>query len=500
MFTEGEGLQDLAVRPHERIALMRLFICVAQAALDGPRDLDAWKDLEDDQTPLALAASQYLDQWQDQFNLFDPEKPFLQFPGLVKPPKLTKVSKKAPLPEETEEEATAASKLDLALATGNSATLFDHLAANDEVRAFDTATLVLMLVTFQCFSPGGRIGVALWRGTETPGRGSSSHAPCSPSSMLHSFVRRSNLLHTIQTNLLTKEGVQQNYEKPWGRPVWEQMPASFQDATAVQNATETYLGRLMPLSRAILLRPDGRNLLLANGPKYPVFPEFSAEPTACFVKKRDDSGYALVGAGNRALWRELPALVAKRFADKPGGPLALNDLSDAQSFDLWVGALLTDKASILDTIEGVCHIPTQMLNDTGRTSYEREVKECERVASQLSFACQDYRKLLEIKPPGYPEQAVARRLYWTGVELRGLPLLHTYLGVPDGDEAASAALTRWRAALWRMAFEAYHAACADDTPRQRRAYALGLRSLQFSHRKPAGAPSPAGASTPAPVS
>ena len=36
VFERGHDLRDLAVRPHERIALMRLLICVAQAALDGP--------------------------------------------------------------------------------------------------------------------------------------------------------------------------------------------------------------------------------------------------------------------------------------------------------------------------------------------------------------------------------------------------------------------------------------------------------------------------------
>ena len=42
-FERGHEIQDLALRPHERIALMRLLICIAQAALDGPRDYADWK-------------------------------------------------------------------------------------------------------------------------------------------------------------------------------------------------------------------------------------------------------------------------------------------------------------------------------------------------------------------------------------------------------------------------------------------------------------------------
>lgn len=36
-FEHGHEIQDLSVRPHERIALMRLLVCIAQAAFDGQR-------------------------------------------------------------------------------------------------------------------------------------------------------------------------------------------------------------------------------------------------------------------------------------------------------------------------------------------------------------------------------------------------------------------------------------------------------------------------------
>ena len=35
VFLSGDKICDLSVRPHERIALMRLLVCIAQAALDG---------------------------------------------------------------------------------------------------------------------------------------------------------------------------------------------------------------------------------------------------------------------------------------------------------------------------------------------------------------------------------------------------------------------------------------------------------------------------------
>ena len=484
VFAEGEMLQDLAVRPHERVALMRLLICIAQAALDGPADRQS---LATCGRELPAAAGRYFDRWQESFDLFHPEKPFLQFSGLSKPPKpLDKKPKKAKAVHEDveDEEGTAASKMDFALATGNNTTLFDHEAANDEARTFPPNQLALMLITFQCFSPGGRIGVARWRGSDTPGSGSSGHAPCAPSAMLHAFIRRSTLLDGIHANLLSRWSVKKNYAREWGRPVWEQMPESFSDAPAIANATTTYLGRLMPLARAIVLRPDGKGLLLANGLDYPTPPEFPAEPTASIVKKGDDTGHVLVGAGNKAIWRELPSLVVKRLADKgAGGPLVLGELNDDESLDLWVGALITDKASILDNVEGVYAIPARMLNDDGRRAYEKEIEASEQVESKLRNACEAYRQHLELKPQVYPERALAVRRYWTSIEQQ-LPLLRAYINVPDGTDEAKSALAKWRNGLWKAAYDALTTTCANETPRQLRAYSLARRDLQRSLSKP----------------
>ena len=82
VFAEGQCWQDFAVRPHERVALMRLLICIAQAALKGPM-----KSLEGCMDELPAKAEAYLVEWQGSFELFHPTKPFLQFAGLAKSPK-----------------------------------------------------------------------------------------------------------------------------------------------------------------------------------------------------------------------------------------------------------------------------------------------------------------------------------------------------------------------------------------------------------------------------
>ena len=53
---------------------MRLLICIAQAALDGPADYDDWKDCQPHVAPASL---EYLDRWQYAFELFGDGQRFL---------------------------------------------------------------------------------------------------------------------------------------------------------------------------------------------------------------------------------------------------------------------------------------------------------------------------------------------------------------------------------------------------------------------------------------
>lgn len=156
-FEHGGEIRDLTLRPHERIALMRLLICITQAALDGPEDYD---DGTVYQPHMGQSVLVHLDRWHHTLELFGDGQRFVQVANL-------QVAGE-------DDEGNSTSELDLALATGNNPMLFDHAGGSD--RPFTPAELALMITTFQNFTPGGRIGVALWGGKDTPGKGSSEHA------------------------------------------------------------------------------------------------------------------------------------------------------------------------------------------------------------------------------------------------------------------------------------------------------------------------------------
>ncbi|MCW5551079.1 MAG: type I-E CRISPR-associated protein Cse1/CasA [Verrucomicrobiae bacterium] len=455
LFAQAHELRDLAVKPHERVALMRLLLCITQAALDGPADEAEWETC---QPLIQPRVRDYLTKWKSAFELFGDGQRFLQVPNLK--------------PGKESDEGNAITKLDLALATGNNSTLFDNFAG--EERALHAARTAISLLTFQCFSPGGRIGVAKWNGKDTAGKGSSNHAPCTPSSMVHTFILGENLLATIHRNLLTKESAMYDYGADrWGKPVWE-MPCDHDgDKAAQTNATQTYLGRLVPLSRTIHLHEGARALILANGLDYPIYPAFR-EATATIINRKDELA-VLPASTARSLWRQLSAISVQRRAgaDAACGPLALNHISENNDTTLWVGALVTDKAKIEDVVESAYALPPGMFTELGRAAYEHGVAHAEEREGVLIQAVKAYAVSLKIGNPAY---ARARQQFWTRVE-QHLTALFDLARNPD--LVANLANSDWGRAVADAARAAYEQSCPRQTPRQIEAYALGLRKLTY---------------------
>ena len=489
--------RDLAVLPHERVALMRLLLCIVHAALRGPAGAD-WKNVPE---LLPGAAEKYLDEWKDNLELFHPTRPFLQIAGLRARsgnPRKAATGEAGVFPED-EGSLVKVSKLDFALATGNNSTLFAHQSLSP-VRALPPERLALLLLAYQNFSPGGLIGKVVWQGQMTPP--SSNDGPCAVKSMLHSFWRGNSLLETLHRNLCHRGEIDSRYDKmlgeTWGRPVWEMMPQGPDDASAIRNATSTYLGRLVPLARLILLQKDHATMLLGAGPVYPNYNStghpFVPEPTATTVPPGDkDKKPILLGINpDKALWRELHALVVQRRAEEgPGGfwaaPIALNFPGNAH--ELVVAGMSRDQAEIVDSLESVYHIPAAMCGDAGRMVYEEGVRSAESMAGRLGRAVRRYRQTVDCcwenrlqktrnkneLLAGLSQKAFT--FYWTKAE-QHLPLLFACvrsLGTDDYPEA----LRQWNKALYAAARQAFSISFAPQTPRQFRAFARGTMVLAF---------------------
>jgi CRISPR system Cascade subunit CasA len=479
VLTKGDRFADLSVRPHERVALMRLFLCVAHAALNGPKDYNEWREVP---KKLPEAVRRYLKEWKESFELFHKKKPWLQITGLSK--------NQEEISKDDLSLWSPVSKLNFSLSTGNNTTFFDHagMAINRSISISET---LVSMITFQCFSPGGLISQVYWNNAQT-GK-SSKDGPCVSASMIHAFLRGENLLESLRLNLPSYDDIRSSYGNLGiGNPVWECPPGSFSDTAGIANATQTYIGRLVPMTRLILLHQAGSKMLLGDGLEYPPYSNgFPPEPSATVLIRKiakKEERILLSYRPSRALWRELSAVVTKRAANGLGGPLSLCALQEGEECDLVVSALARDQATIVDTSESVFHIPAKLLSADGHIIYEEEVRNAETVAGRLGWAIEVYRTEIDggwegqLKSAGPAKGALKAKLhslatvhYWTTVE-KNLPLLMSHIAAIDTD-AALPTRDAWRKMLFATACDAFRVACGCESPRRMRAFAKGFQRL-----------------------
>ena len=476
-FASAHEIRDLSAKPYEKIALLRLLICITQAALDGPKDFDAWKTCR---SAIPPGARKYLEKWQAAFELFGDGPRFLQVPGLK------------PVNEDKEE--TWATKLNLAMSSGRNATLFDN-AAHPE-RRVAPAKLAISLLTFQSFSPGSPMGVALWNGAVTkskagkPASGGKTYAgdaPCLVDNAIHTFLAGANLLETLRLNLLTKEKVGDYYGRAgWGSPVWESVPAGPDESTAEgKNAVTTYLGRLVPMARAVLLRREGDTVVVTNGLDYAGLPVAREPSTTCLMVK--DKLRLLKANLGRSLWRQLPAILVKRIAESNSiaGPLALQDCDGEEHVSLWVSALVADEtnsAKLLDAVEAAYDIPAEMFRDAGRKLYEEGVALADAWQDAVWKSVKGYAATLKLEPPPYDR---ARQHFWTAIE-QHVPVLLRLADKPE--EAGDLKSSEWGKRVKEAAHAAFEFAVPHQTPRQIQAYSIGRQQLFLPKPKDPSAP------------
>jgi CRISPR system Cascade subunit CasA len=183
LFEQPTEWLDLVLRPHERVSVMRLLICIVQASLDGGPSEDGWNLCIDE---IPQASLSYLEEWKGHFNLLDEKKPFLQIADL-------KPFNKIPTPT---------TKLNFSLATGNNTTLFDHaginVIKNVPSRLLEESNLFISMLSFNNFSLGGLYPQAKWNDKFTSKSGVKD-APCASQSMLHCFVRKKTAVQTLHS-------------------------------------------------------------------------------------------------------------------------------------------------------------------------------------------------------------------------------------------------------------------------------------------------------------
>ncbi len=302
--------------------------------------------------------------------------------------------------------------------------------------------------------------------------------------MLHTFLVGKNFKQTLLANCMDAE-----LTRNIGRPYWELGTPDQIKGDAAKVATESYLGRLVPLSCRLDVTGnlgDGYSIHIDQGLEYPAFPA-AREPSATVIPWKEELRLLRADTG-RGIWRDLHCLAVLRRSDSQGqsAPMILQSHiieHEEGDVDLWVGELIKAKdAKILDGIEDHFTVPYRLFSEIGRTIYSKGVQHADAQSNGIYYAVKAY---AESMMNGLSSVDVAKQHYWNALDLQRQTLLDlvkdsTSLCGKDFGESNDP----WSLAVRKAAHAAYDHACPRSTPRQIEAYALGLRRLRPKSTKP----------------
>lgn len=408
-FSQASRIATISGSPLEKVSILRLMLCVAQASFGRLLKGNEWEEAKEDIVPNALA---YLKKHSDCFDLYHPKYPFLQAAGLEKI------------------QNRSLDNLFITKASGDNHTLRDRGAIGRE-ESYTPAEITRALLSFQTFVPGGLIQAsAKWGGKKTSGKISGKKATLN--NALVTVYQGANLLTTIHLQFMTDKELG---TIKLGKPVWEIQPKSQEDAKKLH----TYLGILVPMTRAILLEPGSHRMSFVDGLLYPDNVVAYRDPmiTERIIKKgKEEEPSALPINLSKEPWRELESLLTA----KKGGPLAADRAKQLEiAVDVWCGGLACNKAKIVDEAEWVYHIPRHALSSdevTDQNFYGSLIECSENVCKALSTAMWCFVASLKNAAPKDDKTLKgirnrARLLFWSEMSMKVVELFKRYEKDPD---------------------------------------------------------------------
>lgn len=446
-------LSALGGNPVQKIALTKLLLAIAQSAHIPANEAD-WQRLGP--SGMMDKTAEYLSAKRELFWLYG-ERPFLQMPAIAG-------AKKKSL-------GTA----EVYTATGNTTILTQGQV---ETPLTDAAKAML-LVQLMGFSLGGKQtdnSITL-----SPGyQGKSKTGKPGPSigryGFLHTFLQGESLSETLWLNLLTEEDMKKltDFAEGFGTAPWESMPQG--EACAVARKLKTsYMGRLIPLSRFVLLAEDG--LHYSEGIAHPDYAEGGVDVSIA-VASSGATHKAIWADPEKRPWRQLPALLSFLSNMDRGDAFECRQLrmgvpraqKHLPSFGLWSGGLKVrinsgeQKVSGSDDfVESEIYLDASELGKNWFTNFKREMDELDQLDKIIWSATTAY--FVAQKAAGKNQAAQAVNLFWQLCERRLQELVEACCD--DSGEQVK----RLRRAFAGFAERAYDTYCPRDTARQVDAWA-----------------------------
>ena len=322
---------ELALNPWYFIPVMRLLLCIGQAAVPLKTERD-WQNLSFDAFRQAVLA--YLDEHHDAFYLYG-DKPFLQIRALENAPDPQPLNAFSPV-----------------CAYGNNTVL--RSPSLGEIP--DDAAKALLIIAITTHSMAGkRIDNSLILSRGYTGKLNAKGKPASGSvspflgayGLLHCFYLGHSVAQSVWLNLVSEEML----AKPghgfteMGRPCWE-LDLSGEDCPDARDMKETYLGRLVPMVRFCLLKEDDLIVCTDGIAHHGLGDHFHELSMICREGKKGLEALKVNPA--RKPWRDLDAFLSfvRSTAQSNAGQYACEQLTFCYShakaagfLNLWCGGI-----------------------------------------------------------------------------------------------------------------------------------------------------------------
>lgn len=458
-----DTLRAIGGNPVQKISLFKLLLAIAQAAYT-PEDNEEWAALG--AKGMAERALNYLEEKKKLFWLYG-ERPFLQMPEICR---AMEMEIGAAFPN---------------VATGNTTVLFESQVPH----SMTDADKALLIVTLLCFALGGKktdnsVVLSAGYSGKSNEKGKPSTGKPGPSlgflGYLHSFLSGADIIETIWLNVINKSQLQaiKVFSSGLGIAPWESMPVG-EDCDLARVLKNSYMGRLIPLSRFVLLTNDGFHY--SEGLAYPTYKDggydlsvavdFSGKPKALWVNPE------------RRPWRVLTSLLSFLSVDKGkdfecaqlkiGVIRAIKTVSE---FGIWSGGLKVSSnageqyaSGMDDFIESEIKLDSKSVGDIWFTQLKAEMGILEDLAAIVYTTTIKYYKIQ--KAEGKDQAQHASSLFWQLCE-RKFQTLVDACNDPTGN-----AVKPLRKIFAGFVHKAYNTYCPKETARQLDAWAANRPNL-----------------------
>jgi CRISPR system Cascade subunit CasA len=449
-----DDLGALGGSPIQKIALLKLFLAIAQAART-PRDDADWSAMKPN--GLGDACLAYLEKWHDAFWLYG-ERPFLQMPGVAG---AEKKSFGTLLPH---------------IATGNTTVLLD-LHREMQMGDADKALLLMVLMGFGLGGKKTDNSIVLTPGYAAKSNEKGNAATGKPGTSLgffgyqHHFLMGATLRESVWFNMLTADDLPSLLVFPEGvgAPPWERVPEG-EDCGVAQALKKSLMGRLVPLSKFVLLAEDGVHY--SDGILHADIKSGGFDPSVAIDASGKEAKATWVDP-EKQLWRHLPALLAflagKQRASCLGVRRGVGRVrGQCRHFGLWAGGIRVSSnageqyaSGGDDYAESTLWLASEDMGEPWLDAFACEMDGLDYLATKLLYGrVMGYHKSL--KADGKKQAIAATAIFWQQCGSRAQALV---------DACGNGTQRELRPVFADFARETYNDACPRDTARQLEAWA-----------------------------